>query len=298
MSVNPILTIAAFGQSLGILPGVGGTIGHWRDGSGDLLRPADKAAIDACAPRQTGCYPLIPFSGRVRDGRFHFQGKPIQLALNFAPEQHAIHGSAWMNPWSPAERGPTHLRIILDHEAGPNWPWRYHAWQEFRLTPDGLSVEIGVRNTDSTPFPAGLGLHPYFPRRPDTRMTASLGGVWHYDSVLIPIRHAPVGADWDFSQGRTVDPARVDHTFTDIGGPITIDWHDRDRRVTIEPDAIFDKFVVFIPEGRDYFCVEPVTLMPDSFDRPEQDRPGFRVLAPGETLSGVVRFNLQKGPRT
>jgi aldose 1-epimerase len=295
MTDNPALILEAHGQSLCVLPGVGGTIGHWRDGDIDLLRPADADAIAQRLPRQTGCYPLIPFSGRVRAGLFHFDGEPVQLALNFAPETHAIHGSAWMKVWSEASRGADHLRIVLEHPPGPNWPWRYRAWQEFHLSADGLTVEIGLQNTDEKAFPAGIGLHPYFPRRPDTRMTAQLGGVWQYDSVLIPVKHEATPEKWDFSAGRLVDPVRVDHTFTDIGGPIQIDWPHLGRGVRIEPDSAFDKFVIFIPEGRDYFCVEPVTIMPDAFDRPQSDRPGFKVLAPGESFAGKVKFRILKG---
>ncbi|MFY7959667.1 MAG: aldose 1-epimerase [Elsteraceae bacterium] len=295
MTDNPILLLEAHGQSLCVLPGVGGTIGHWRDGDIDLLRPADAEAIVQRSPRQTGCYPLIPFSGRVRAGLFHFEGAPVRLALNFAPETHAIHGSAWMNRWSETSRGIDRLRIELNHPPGPNWPWRYEAWQEFRLSADGLTVEIGLRNTDEKAFPAGIGLHPYFHRDSDTRMTARLGGVWQYDSVLIPVKHERTPAKWDFSAGRLVDPVRVDHTFTDIGGPIEIVWPHLDRGVRIAPDPVFDKFVVFIPDGRPYFCVEPVTIMPDAFDRPASDRPGFRVLAPGESFSGAVQFQILRG---
>jgi aldose 1-epimerase len=295
MTGNPTLIIEAHGQSLRVLPGVGGTIGHWRDGDIDLLRPADADALSRRLPRQTGCYPLIPFSGRVRDGLFHFDEKPVQLALNFAPETHAIHGSAWMNVWSEASRGSDRLRIELDHPPGPNWPWRYHAWQEFSLSEDGLTVEIGVRNTDERAFPAGIGLHPYFPRRPDTRMTAKLGGVWRCDSVLIPVKHEATPEQWDFRAGRLVDPVRVDHTFTDVDGPIEIEWPHLDRGVRITSDPVFDKCVVFIPDGRDYFCVEPVTIMPDAFDRPASDRPGFRALAPGDSCSGAVTFQILRG---
>lgn len=295
MNEKDVVKIQAHGQSLGILPGVGGTIDHWRDGHIDLLRPADAEAIEHRLPRQTGCYPLIPFSGRVRDGRFSFQGEAIQLPINFPTGPHAIHGSAWMKVWSVMEHGADRILLTLDHPSGPNWPWAYEAWQDFRLGPDGLTVEIGVRNADARPFPAGLGLHPYFPRRDDTRMTAKLGGVWLYDEVLIPTHHVAVGPEWDFTAGRLVDPARVDHTFTDIGGSIQIDWPHLKRGVRIEPEPVFDKFVIFIPEGRDYFCVEPVTIMPDAFERPAADRPGTRVLAPGDSLSGKVLFRILKG---
>jgi aldose 1-epimerase len=294
MNDAPNSLLKAHGQSLCILPHVGGSIGYWRDGAVDLLRPADADAIAQRLPRQTACYPLIPFSGRVRDGLFHFGGEAVQLALNFSPESHAIHGSGWTNVWSEDFRSDDTLRITLDHAPGANWPWRYVAWQTFQLSSDGLSVEIGLRNTDQTAFPAGIGLHPYFNRRPDTRMTARLGGVWQTDSVQIPATHEPTPEKWDFGAARLVDPVRVDHTFIDVAWPIQIDWPHIGRTVRIEPDPAFDKVVIFIPEGRDYFCVEPVTIMPDAFDRPASDRPGFRVLAPGESFSGVVKFRLSR----
>ena len=44
-----------------------------------------------------GSYPMVPWAGRVRDGRFDFQGNSYELPLNLG--EHAIHGVGFGLPW-------------------------------------------------------------------------------------------------------------------------------------------------------------------------------------------------------
>ena len=46
------------------------------------------------------------------------------------------------------------------------------------------------------------------------------------------------------------------------------------------------------PQGEDFFCVEPVSHVNDGFFEMARGAPehGMRILQPGETLSGAVRF--------
>ena len=49
-----------------------------------------------------GCFPMAPWAGRVRHGRFDFEGQRYQLPLNNPP--HAIHGIARDHPWQEERR--------------------------------------------------------------------------------------------------------------------------------------------------------------------------------------------------
>src|SRR5829696_9768717 len=49
-------------------------------------------------PLYWGCYPMAPWAGRVRRGRFTFQGREHRLPINMAP--HAIHGTTFTRPWA------------------------------------------------------------------------------------------------------------------------------------------------------------------------------------------------------
>src|SRR4249920_3708128 len=43
-----------------------------------------------------GCYPMLPWAGRIRRGQFEFEGRAWQLPLNFG--EHAIHGVGFALP--------------------------------------------------------------------------------------------------------------------------------------------------------------------------------------------------------
>ena len=49
-----------------------------------------------------GSYPMAPWVGRIRNGRFDVDGTSYQLALNHIDDdgsQHAIHGTVFDTPW-------------------------------------------------------------------------------------------------------------------------------------------------------------------------------------------------------
>jgi aldose 1-epimerase len=48
---------------------------------------------------------------------------------------------------------------------------------------------------------------------------------------------------------------------------------------------------VFTPSWADFFCIEPVSHVPDAMNRPDlPTEHAMRVLQPNETLGGTVRF--------
>jgi len=65
----------------------------------------------------------------------------------------------------------------------------------------------------------------------------------------------------------------------------------------ISADAACDHLVVFIPPGRDFLAVEPVTHMTDAFNRAAAGQPdtGTRLLAPGATFSCTMRISVSPG---
>jgi len=168
---------------LEVAPAQGGCITayRWRRGehSIDWLRPAP--GTGRFAPNDSGCFPLVPYSNRIRDGRFRFGGKSICLQPNFAPSPHTIHGHGWQRPWRITDESADRLSIAYDHD-GSDWVTPYRAEQRFMLRDGALGMEIAVTNTGNEPMPAGLGLHPYFPRTPRCRLSAPVRQMWKTDA--------------------------------------------------------------------------------------------------------------------
>ncbi len=101
----------------------------------DWLRPAGPAALAQGDPRGTACFPLVPYSNRIRDGRFVFEGREIRLPRNFGDHPHSIHGHGWQAPWRVAEAAADAAVMEYRHRADA-WPFDYDARQHVRLDGD------------------------------------------------------------------------------------------------------------------------------------------------------------------
>jgi aldose 1-epimerase len=277
-----------------VAPSAGGSITRyaWNGGSSplELLRPA--AADDLAVGTATGmaCFPLVPFSNRVRNGKFTFRGRAIQLEPNFPPEPHAIHGHGWQSVWEVVDRSETELAIAYSHEAD-GWVWPYRAEQHYSLSSEALEVMISVTNTGTDAMPAGLGLHPYFVRTPGSRLETKVESVWLSDEGSMPTDLVPVPDEWDL-EGLDPNEVSLDHNFAGWSGNAVIDWPDREARLILTAGSPLEFLVVFTPPGEDFFCVEPVANTLDAFNLVSQGRTdvGSSVVEPGERLAGRVRF--------
>lgn len=103
-----------------------------------------------------GSYPLAPWAGRLRQGRFCFEGREYRMPCNSGP--HAMHGTVFTRRWQCVAADT--LRIELH----PGWPFDGFALQRFVLHDDGLDVQLEL-HARTQPYPASAGFHPWFRRR-------------------------------------------------------------------------------------------------------------------------------------
>lgn len=279
-----------------VAPHVGGSITRYATEHGRTtihwLRPAAAHAIAERSPGGTSCFPMVPFSNRIRDAAFRFRGRRVQLPRNFPPERHAIHGHAWRAPWSVAERAEARLRLEYRHPADA-WPWQYLAQQTFDLTAERLRVRFAVTNEASAAMPVGFGLHPYFVRTPRTALRADVDRMWQSDAELMPVRLVPAPPQLRLDgAGLNPDATPLDNNFLGFGGRAVIEWPEWNARLRIEADPIYACLVVYTPARQDFFCVEPATNCVDAFNLADAGRTdtGLIVLEPGDTATGDVTF--------
>ena len=273
--------------TLSLVPALGGGVAAFRWRGQDLLRPATDESLRAADPLGLGAFPLVPFAGRIVGGRFQFDERRVELPANLDGEAAAIHGQGWRRPWRVEACSAASARLAFDHAAGA-WPWDYRAEQLFELE-DGLLISrLAVTNTSPRPMPAGLGLHPYFPRDADTRLEARVGGVF----MTPDGPPAPLPVAWDWRSGPTLT-AFVDHQFSGWAGAARVIWPSRGLTATLTAEPATPYLVVFAPTGGDYVCVEPVSHQLDAVNHsPGGADHGMRVLTEGETASLVMRLTL------
>lgn len=285
-----LIELTAPPHRVGVVPPVGGGLAYWRHGPHELLRPAAVAQD----PLALGCFALVPYSGRIRNGRFRFDGQDIRLPLNFGDHPHSIHGHGWQNPWEVLSRSPTRIDLTYRHRADA-WPFDYEARQSIEVSAQGLALTLALTNLAERPMPAGLGFHPYFSGARSARLTARVDGVWLTDREVMPTEWTVLPARWSLPKGVAVADLGADNLFTNWRGAALIDRPDLGLRLRLTAAAPLRHLVVYTPPGEDFFCVEPVSHINDALNAAAAERAasGLMVLAPGESLEAAMRIEVE-----
>lgn len=281
--------------SLGVLlaPAVGGAIARfWSEGARhavELFRRAPDVALERRDPWAMSCFPLVPWSNRIREGRFAFGARTVSLLPNRSPDRHTIHGHGFQAAWIIGRVEPA--LATLEHRHAPDaWPWAYRAVQRVALTPTTLELELRVTNESHTAMPVGLGWHPYFPRTPETTLAAPVAGLWLTDAEILPVACVAPAPDRDPGRGLAVDRVALDNAFVGWDGRAVVAWPEWHTRLRLEAGGPLGTLVVYTPPGQSFFCAEPVSHITDAFNLAAAGQAGTGMLRlePGETVSATL----------
>ena len=257
----------------------------------NLLRPAAIADIESHNPLGASAFPLVPFFAFLRSGRIPFAGKEWPMAPNHASEAFPLHGDGWLAEWKVERADDASVILTYAHDAGSGYPFPYRARLGFGLDAAALTVEVAVGNDGEGAMPAGIGLHPYFPKTDDVELRARMSGVWPEPPDPQRLGAQALPSEWDFSEGRRLGRLELDHCFGGWDGRATVTWPSRRLALDVIAEPSLGILCVWSPKGESFLCVEPVSHVNDGFFKMVRGAPGhgMRVLEPGETLSSAVR---------
>ena len=300
--MNEIVQLFCGGASARLLPAAGGRISALRlvrpeGGAVDILHPYPEDFFDPIRWAKGGIYPLMQYSNRIAQATVTVNGEAVALTAHPDAAPHSLHGNAQGLAWQLAQSDASSAVMTVDSLASAAWPWHYTGRMHVELTPDELRVELKLRNVDTRTMPAGMGLHPYFRHRPEALIAYRAAAVWppiteflpgaarapHPGEIYTPARSLPAGGRTDYVGGWD-GVASVE--LQDAAGAST--W------LKIVADPVFSHLVVHRPDNLAYLCLEPVSHVADGFNlaaRGVADT-GARLLAPGETMGGTIRFQL------
>jgi aldose 1-epimerase len=276
--------------------------GDWRP----IMR---RAPSDSGRAGDAAMFLMAPWTNRVANARFTFQGQRHELTPNF-PDGTAIHGDAWTRPWRITDRTPVSATLLFDSREHDrvNFPWAFGVRARYEVTPDSLTVDLSVTNLDREPFPAGAGLHPFFNRRlwaddDEVRVRAPVGGRYPCEGQLPT---GPATGDEASQTLRELAPLGnpgLDDVFNAFSGEAVIEWPASAVRLTMTCSESLDHLVLFTPRdpkggALSWFCLEPTSMVNDGFNLMErgQGGTGVRVLEPGATLDTQTTMRMQTLP--
>ena len=288
------------GQSrITVLPGLGAGLACY-DVSlhGEWMRIFRSVPPSTSHPFALSNILLIPFSGRVSQGGFSFDGVFHEMQRNMETEKYPIHGNAFSSHWQLLERGPERVKLALQSN-GPG-PFRYEARMTYRLYGRDLHMELWLCNRASIRLPFGAGFHPWFVRDADTWLQARAENVWLEKPDHLPLACDAVQdhPDMNFNKSLKLPTGWINNWFNGWDGQARILWPRRGLAVDIRASSLLNQYVVFSPStDADFFCFEPVSHPVDAFNLaggPESH--GLQILAPGEEFSCSAIFSPQSLP--
>jgi aldose 1-epimerase len=257
------ITLTAGDAEVTVQPGNGGRVGGLRVGGVELLRQGAKF----------GCFPMVPWCGRIRDGQFRDGGVVRQMPLNAPPN--AIHGTVRSGAWRTARTAPT--EAVITYDLVEPWPHPGRVTQIAALTEDSLTLSMAVEAHDSS-FPAQIGWHPWFHRNLGTGddVRVDFAPVWQEergdDHLPTGRRVEPKPGPWDDCFGM---PDGVD---------VTLTWPGQlELKVTSR-----EEWVVVYDEQEAAVCVEPQTGPPNGLNTLP------RLVTPIEPLEAAMTWTWRR----
>jgi aldose 1-epimerase len=250
---------------------------------------------------------LAPWPNRIADGRYSFGGHDYQLPIDEPQLGHAIHGLSRWDEWRVEHRAADVARLRLRLPARPGYPFELDLAVQYRLSPNGLVVDLQATNVGAAPCPFGVGVHPYF-GFPGTRVDALelcvRADEWlEVDERSIPrARRKVEGSALDFRTPRRIGEARLDHAFArlerDADGLASVLLRHGNDAIRLWLGRPFEIVQIYtgdtigdLARRRQGVAIEPMTCPANAFNSGE----GLRVLAPGESFEGRFGVSVTSG---
>ena len=282
MSFDFGITLQAGPLRLAVRPDLGGSLAGLWHGDLPVMRSTEPGLLRG--PRQSACFPLLPYSNRLGHRRFEWQGKRYTTMSNFDDSPHSLHGVGWLRVWQLVQQTSDRLSLRYTHTPDGHWPFAFEAEQDIQLTPHALQLVLRLRNTDAQEQPVGLGWHPFFPKRDSSRLQVNVASRWERDALMLPT-HATDQQAID----APVQALDLDHCFGGWPGVA----HIRDTHFALRLSSTLPYLVVFTPPKLPHFCVEPVSHVNNAIQHAAPASQGLVALAPGVVTTATLTLDVE-----
>lgn len=252
-----------------VSPGHGGRIAQVSLAGVDLLVPDD----DRVPSRDLlwGCYPMVPWAGRLCNGCFAHGAHHYSMRQNEPP--HSLHGLGFDRRWRTV--ACTTTKVVTELEITDIAPFSAVCEHVVEVLDERVTCTLSVRSLGGA-FPAMVGWHPWFSRAwtHDVRFGSMLAR--DDDNIVSSTRTTPGDEPWDDCFVDALHPPRLHHDDT-----------------TIELDSDCDHWMLYT-EPDDAFCIEPMSGPPNSLD---SSHPRCATVDPAHALARHLTFRVVDGQK-
>ncbi|WP_163337445.1 hypothetical protein [Desulfopila sp. IMCC35008] len=295
------LTDTTTGESVSILPFLGGTINSLRVQAGTSLvetidgYSSSKEALDKLESSFKGSN-LFPFPNRIAGGQYTWDTQALQLPVNFHHENNAIHGLVYNKQFTVTETKEEDSRCTLTVSFEANgrdkgFPFSYTLSHEYSLDwQEGFCCRTRINNNSKTPMPAGHGWHPYFTAGAD-RIDELLFSFPAHDILEVNEVNIPTGRTFpydNFGSPVPVADTRLDSCFLleDTNRHATVLLQNTRINLTLRlwqetGPGKYNYLQVYTPPHRKSIAIEPMTCAPNALN----NKKGLITIPSGESVT-------------
>lgn len=278
-----MLELEQNGVRLSLLPLHGAAIvGLWFEGE-PILHPA-RAGVKV-DPTSSACFPMVPWCNRLSAGAIAAADGPLVVAANWPTTSFPVHGQGWLMPWDVVSYSDD--AVTLQHCNVTPLGYSYEANLRVSLLIDGARFELSVRNNSDRSMPFGIGLHPYFPRKPSTGLELAAERLTRFDALGLPLSDEAVLDETDFRMARRLGVAGHSGLYLEAGAA---SLSGSDQPITLRSGGAFRHLQLWAPQGRDFLCIEPLSHRVDDFSR--RATAAAHDLMPRAQLSGWMSLTI------
>lgn len=271
-----------------IAPEAGGGIASLELGDRQILSPK-YGNFAPGAPTLAGII-LLPFSNRIGNGRFVFQGQNHCIDPNVSGEMFPIHGDAHQKPWSVDYH--TEKLVTLKLSNGRIGPFSYTATQTYHLEQTSLLWSVRLVNAGMDTLPFGVGFHPWFPRTAQTRLQFEAKDVWLNNDADLSEHLSPVPENplWDFAVSSPLPDALINNAFVNWNRKAIFNQGTNGVTLRLTASESLSSAIIYSPSANsDFFCFEPISHPINAHNLPGM--PGLVALESGQFLSSWIKLD-------
>jgi len=236
----------------------------------------------------SGYFATIPYFGAIHKKTFFYKDKYINLPRTHILEPDTIHGEGWVNKWKVKKNTKNILVLEFLHNGKNSFPFKYQSIQTFNLTKDSLIIRLKIINLDKSKFHCGIGFHPWFTISKDSKIFSNTFSYLNQTKInKFNIKEMINSKSLDLNK------TKIDETF--------LKWNGRSKLILnkhIKLEIINKKNVgnlhVYSPPRENFFCIEPVTNIRDSFLVMKNSKAyhGLKILNPKKSFEAAVEFKI------
>jgi aldose 1-epimerase len=247
------------------------------------------------------CSFLIPFPGRIPQGKYSFEGTSFELPINKPKEQTAIHGLVYDKQFQLKKKELTaqfgSLTFSYTLQPSKGYPFSLEIEKTIILSKKGLEIISRTKNVGDTTAPYADGWHPYFsishdineqslhiPCRKICKMNTK--------KVVTSVQALAAKSKFSFSTPRRIGRTNFDTCYTGFryghdASEVSIALND--ISLVMWSDKSYPYVQVYIPPDRKSIALEPMTCAPNAFNTGI----GLLKLKPGQVFRGSYGVKLE-----